>query len=443
MPIRILVSLALLAAVCAPLAHGAGASKAPVDPCTVSHANDYGNLMVANATQTGVISVGFFNAEGARVFFFECVDGRGRALGSSRIDPDPATNPPTALVNVTTWSCDRLVRRFASVATMADGTLAYGDAAVRTVSCARRLKIVAPRRVAPGATVRIRVVDQWGIGGIHPRLCITPPQAERACRTLAFGRAVTVATHGFHATTRGLWRIELKVRRHRVRAAVAVGAGLRVRVVTPPTVLATGDSTMQGIDSFLSDELGDAATVRSDIQPGSGISRTDYWTRHAASQTRKLKQRVTVISVGAATDSMPLAAADGTTVQCCDEPWVLAYSDRVRTMMKTYLRGGHGSVFWLTPPLPRPDYRARIVAAVSDAATRAAAGLRGVVVSRVDQFFSPHGYRPVMRYRGRDVLVRATDGIHLSVAGTAIVADLLAPAIKHLLARQRRVAAAG
>ena len=53
---------------------------------------------------------------------------------------------------------------------------------------------------------------------------------------------------------------------------------------------------------------------------------------------------------------------------------------------------------------------------------RAGRDIGGVRVLRMDLLFTPHGYREVMRYRGRDVRVREADGIHLNVAGTAIAA---------------------
>jgi len=103
-------------------------------------------------------------------------------------------------------------------------------------------------------------------------------------------------------------------------------------------------------------------------------------------------------------------------------------------MMRIYLRAGRGRVFWLTPPLPRYPARAMITNAVSAAVERAAVGLVGVTVMRVDRFFSPDGYSDVIRYRGRYVRVRESDGVHLNIAGTAIAAQLLAPAVRKALA---------
>jgi len=385
----------------------------------------------ADASQTGVISLLFWGAQGAVVQYFERVGDRRKRLGRAQ----SAAGAVTTLKDATTWSCDRLERRFEARATLPDGSTVSGAYGVRTASCAQRFELAVPRRVAPDAKARVRVVDRWNIGGIRPRLCIAAPQAKPECRTLEFRRAVAVATHRFRATTRGRWRVELRVRDHRVRRLVAVGDARSVDDVAPPTVLATGDSTMQGIDSFLADELGDTATLQRDVQIGSAISRGTFWTRHAASQIEHLRQRVTVISVGAALDAYPLLTPRKATAQCCDEPWVRAYSRRVRTMMQRYLRDGRGRVFWLTPPLPRDPVRVTITTAITAAILRAAEDLPGVTVMRVDQLFSPNGYADVIRYRGRDVRVRDSDGVHLNISGTAIMAQLLAPAIREALAQ--------
>jgi hypothetical protein len=232
--------------------------------------------------------------------------------------------------------------------------------------------------------------------------------------------------------------VELRVGDHRVRRHVAVGDDANVREVALPNVLATGDSTMQGIDSYLADELVDDATLRSDIQLGSAISRGDFWADHAVTQTKRLHQRVSVMSIGAAFDGFPLKGPGDEKAECCEEPWVALYAARVRAIMQTYLRRGRGRVFWLTPPLPRDPVRLRITSAITLAIERAAVGLEGVKVIRVDQIFSPAGtYTAVIRHRGRDVRVRDADGVHLNISGTAIMAQLLAPQIRAALDETR------
>ena len=385
----------------------------------------------ADATQAGVISLLFWGAQGGEVRFYERVGNARKALGRAR----SAAGAVTTLKDATTWSCDRPERRFEARAELPDGSTASGAYGVRTASCAQRFRVEAPTRAAPGALVRVRVLDRWDIGGIRPRLCITPPGGERACRTVAFPRAVAIATRRFRAEQRGRWRVELRVRDHRVRRFVAVGGDTKVREVALPTVLATGDSTMQGIDGYLSDELAGDATLRSDVQLGSAISRGDFWATYARTQTRRRRQRVSVMSIGAAFDGFPLTGPAGERAECCAEPWVALYAARVRAIMQTYLRRGRGRVFWLTPPLPRDPVRLQITGAITQAIERAAAGLEGVKVMRVDRIFAPAGvYTEVIRHRGRDVRVRDADGVHLNISGTAIMAQLLAPQVRRAIA---------
>jgi len=407
------------------LACAVAASMPAVPP---AHAQEPATAFAADSTQLGVISLLFWGAQSVEVRYFERVGDKLEPLGRARAEAGAAT----ILKDATTWSCDRLRRRFEARATLPDGSTAKGAYGVRTPSCARRFRIEAPERVSPGTLARVRVVDRWDIGGIRPQLCITPPEGERECRTLVFPRAVAVATRRLRPEQRGRWRVELRVRDHRVRRDIAVGGDAEVRTDTLPTVLATGDSTMQGIDSYLSDELLESATLRSDVQLGSAISRGTFWMDHAAVQTKRLHQRVSVISIGAAFDGFPLEPpGGGAKVECCEEPWAALYAARVRTIMQTYLRRGRGRVFWLTPPLPRDPVRLKITSAITIAIERAATGLEGVKVIRVHELFSPAGtYTEIIRYRGRDVRVRDADGVHLNISGTAIMARLLAPQLR-------------
>ena len=425
--VRRLTLAALAAAACTTAAHAAAPAPPPVDPCATPTDSNY---IVADATSPGLIDLIFYNAQGARVVFYECVGDRLKRLGAKRAD-DPSL-PVTKLAAATTWSCESLARRFAAVAVLPDGQIAFGSYSVRTPSCASRFRLDAPRHVKPGAKARVRVVDRWGIGGIRPQLCFDPARGDTRCRMLDFPKAVTVASRRFRAEARGRLRVELRVLRERIATTVAVGGEGAARREPIPTVYAAGDSTMQGIDSFLADELGSGMYVRSDSRPGTGISRGVYWKFHAQSQTKRLRQRATVFSVGAASDGLPIPTALGVLQTCCGEPWVREYANRTREIMKTFLRGGRARVVWLTPPEPRYAPRAAITHAINVAVERAAVGLKGVKVLRIDLMFSPGGYRDVIRYRGRDVRVRESDGVHLNVAGTAIAAKAVAEAIREL-----------
>jgi hypothetical protein len=152
-------------------------------------------------------------------------------------------------------------------------------------------------------------------------------------------RAASVATHRFRPRSSGHWRVELRFRGHRVRRSIAVGDD-HDAAKPPPTVLATGDSTMQGIDTFLADELGDGARVVSDIRPGTGIAKPlGPWATLARTQTRRSRPAATVVSLGIV-DRFPLRLSDEAQLECCGPDWIAEYTRRVRAMMKTYRRGG-------------------------------------------------------------------------------------------------------
>jgi len=161
------------------------------------------------------------------------------------------------------------------------------------------------------------------------------------------------------------------------------------------------------------------------VRPGTGISKLNPWAQISKRDVRRLRPDVTVVSIGA-NDAWPMTTAAGAQQVCCGEAWVAEYALRARSMMRTYLRGGHARVVWLTLPVPRDPRRVPIFAAVNHAVTRAAAGLAGVTILRMEQIFSPRGgYQETIDYRGHAVDVREPDGVHLNVSGTAIAATAI------------------
>jgi len=406
----------------------------PIDP---RFSEPVTNAMSADATKTGVISLDFVGAAGATVEFLERVGDRLVRVGTATSGADDIV---TTLKEATTWSCDRLERSFVGSVATPDGATGFGAFTTRTPSCAHRFELNTPRSASPGADVRVRIVDRWSIGGIAPQLCITPPSGRRACRDVRLARAVTSARQRFRARARGRWRVELRVRDRAVaKQVVTVGRG-GAAPPAPPTILATGDSTMQGIDVFLADELGDRARVVSDVRPGTGITKSSQftlpgadtpgaiqWALLADEQTARLRPRATILSIGS-NEGFPMTTPDGARVGCCEAPWQQEYSRRAQLMMASY--AGTGRVLWLALPLPLVKTREAITRAVNAAILAAAAGNPQVEVLRLDEFFTPDGFRDVMRYRGRDIHVRDPDGLHLSIAGTAIAARLVAAALR-------------
>jgi lysophospholipase L1-like esterase len=383
------------------------------------------NLFLAYATPIGLIHLVMGGAQGAPVQFFERIGDRLKPLGSARALPGQGTN----LLDATTWSCTQRSRRFVGTATLPDGSPAFGVGVVETPTCASRFLIRAPRRVAPGRAFGVRVIDRWGNGSVAPTLCVTPPGRRESCRTLAFPKAVAIATRDFRAGKRGAWKVDLRIQGSHTRTTVGVGEP-SATAKAEPTLLATGDSMMYGIDSSLIDELLGVADVRSDVKGGTGISdsRVD-WVRIAARQARSVRPQDTVIMIGA-NDGYPMVTPAGAKVTCCDEPWAAEYQRRVRAIMRSYAQHGRGRVFWLTLPLPRQAARAAISTLANLAVVRAAPGVAGVTVVRLDQVFTPAGYSDFYRYRGRNVRVREFDGIHLNVQGQAIAGEIVSKLIR-------------
>ncbi len=404
------------AAAPAPAGPAAAAAPAPANPCTDGPVTV---PLVANANRLGFIDLHFFFALGEPVDYFECVGGQPKPLGRRE-----SNDTLTSMVPATTWRCERLARYFAAIATLPDGTLARGTGSIRTRSCARRFELTVPRSVKPGRVARVRIRDSWNVGGVRTKLCITRPGGRAACHSVVFedGKA---RTRTYRMNKRGRWRVELRVPGHNTRYSIAVGVPSLSREPPPPTLLATGDSTMDGLDSFLSDKLGGDATVVSEVLPGIAISRSDEWQPLAVKQVKRLKPQTTVVSIGA-NEGWPMKGADGAMHECCDAQWVDEYARRVRRTMVTYGK----RVFWCTIVGPKEERRRPIFAAANAGILKAAQGLPDVHVVRLDLLFTPNGYRETISYEGRDVRVREPDGIHLNVAGAEIAAREVVKALR-------------
>jgi hypothetical protein len=197
-----------------------------------------------------------------------------------------------------------------------------------------------------------------------------------------------------------------------------------------PTVLTTGDSMIQIVDTFIERRLESRrrARVLRDSHISTGISKPFLldWPRYAARQVRRSQPRATVIFIGA-NDGFDMRTSSGRKARCCGHAWIVEYARRARTMMATYARGGAGRVYWLLMPQAREGFFRGVYPAVNAALKRAAAP-RGDHVRLVylNRLFTPHGhYRDFMRWQGRLVRVRQADGIHLSATGASITASIV------------------
>ena len=394
-PARLLLAVPLLIAFLPPLTEGAPAAP------------ELG--LRADARQTGYVRLRLQAPAGLAVTVEEQTPA-----GPQRV---AALTPPraeTVLPRAAEWRCDRRVRTF--VVRTADGRSATAQA--RTPTCARRLRLIAPRRVRAGAGVRVRVADRWDLGDLRLRLCVEPPGGPGRCsaRRLADGDAGLGGR--FRASRPGGWRVRVLTPWSRSLAAVrAAPRGGRLRV------LATGDSMIQIVDSFLKQRLRPRGVrVNSDAYISTGISKPSLlnWQRQAKRQAARAPD-VVVMFLGA-NDGFSMGSA-----ACCGQAWVAEYARRARKMMRTYGRGGRTRIYWLTLPAPGRGLFRKTFPAVNAAIRRAAARApRDVAVIDLAEVFTPGGrYRESMRVGKRVVRVRQSDRVHLNTAGASLAASVI------------------
>jgi lysophospholipase L1-like esterase len=362
--------------------------------------------LTAERGDTGYIDLRLRAAPGVPVTISE---------GTSPVAQVTPAEQATVLPRAAQWLCDRRVRTF--TATSADGQTASAE--VRTPSCARRLRVAAPRTARSGSTVRLRIVDRWRLGGFEARLCVEPPGGPARCRREPVGAGRRGERARFRALRPGGWRI---------RASTRWGsAGRIVRARKPGgrlSLLATGDSMIQIIDGFLKQRLGPRGVrVRSDAHISTGISKPSLLDWEAQARRQAASRPDVVVMFLGANDGFPMGDA-----ACCDnEAWISEYARRAGRMMRSYGRRGRARVLWLLLPTPRGGFFRETFPAVNAAIRRAAARRpRDVRVIDLVEVFTPGGrYRDSMPVGGRLQRVRQGDGVHLNTTGASVAAKVI------------------
>jgi lysophospholipase L1-like esterase len=366
---------------------------------------DHRLALVADTRDTGYVGLRLHGAAGLAVTIDEAVEGGA----PERIRELTMDEPDLRIRRATRWRCDRRTRTF--VVSAADGRSA--TASVPTPSCRRRLALAVPRRAREGGVVRYRVLDRWRLGGLRARVCVEPPGGPARCERRRVGARGLLGR--FAALRPGGWLL---------RAAIEGGsAHRRVRVGGRLTVLATGDSMIQIIDSFLKARLRPRGVpVRSDAHISTGISKPSLLDWQAQARRQAARRPDVVVMFLGANDGFPMGDAD-----CCSEAWIAEYARRARRMMATYGRGGRARVYWLLLPTPRSGFFRQTFPAVNAGIRRAAArARRDVRVIDLVRVFTPGGrYRASMPIGGRMVRVRQSDGVHLNTTGASLAASIV------------------
>jgi lysophospholipase L1-like esterase len=337
--------------------------------------------------------------------------------GAPLLEPVVVREAETVFRRYARWSCNDRERRFVARQTGSDGVTREDTAVVRTPSCARRLALEAPRRLRAGGRGRLRIRDRWKLGGLEATVCTRAPAEPGRCRARRPGafryRALRAGEH--LVTLRTPWQTSRRTIR-------ALGRGGRLNV------LATGDSMVQIIDSYLKQRIDSRrARVRSDARISTGLSKPSLldWQAHARRQAASRPDAV-VMFIGA-NDGFPMGDA-----ACCGAAWIREYARRARRMMRTYAREGRARVYWLLLPAARGGTFRQVFAAVNAGLRRAAQGLAGDVrIVDLHEVFTPGGrYRDSMEVGGRVVRVRQPDGVHLNTTGASLAASIVIRALR-------------
>jgi hypothetical protein len=383
--------------------------------------------LTAEKAAKGYVGLHVTGPQGAQVTLYETTGASPVALGALTLAAGPQADLPRAV----RWRCTPRHRTFRAESRTSSGVVQTADAAITTPRCAKRLTLhVRPSRPRAGRPLTVLLVDRWKVGGVAARTCARGPAGRKRCHTIALRDGRTRAAWRFRPGAAGRWRVQARTPGAPTRRDVAF--------VRPPSgrlsLLATGDSMIQIIDGFLQRRLQSARVgVRSDARISTGISKPFMlnWPLHAHAQARQLRPDVTVVFIGA-NDGFPLRTRSGHRVACCGPAWTRAYARRASGMMSTYARHGAGTVYWATLPAPRSASFRRVYRAVNAALRDAARRHPGEVhvVPLAHRFTPGFRFRQSIRWDGRLVSVRQSDGVHLNVAGASIAATLIVRAMR-------------
>jgi hypothetical protein len=342
-----------------------------------------------------------------------------RPIGKLRLSASGIAVVPRLLE----WECRPRVRTV--VVDYVDAPTDAGRAHIRTPSCAGRLSTQIPGAGTVGGDAQIQLRDRWPIGGLPATVCVTPPGGIRECSDASLRPGRTRLTVAVPLARPGGWLVTVSSevgRAHQGLVWASHGDGV-VRL------LAAGDSEMQILDGFIGQDLASRGVqVQSDARISTGLTNSFFfnWQNEARARARSFAPDVTVVFMGA-NDGFSVAGPGGTAVGCCGVAWSDGYANLVAAMMRTLLRGNAGRVYWCTLPAPRPLKFQSVFDGVNAGIRLAAQRFPGRVgLIDTNAFFTPgNQYRNFMTYAGHSFVIHEADGIHLSAASDAIVAQLV------------------
>ncbi len=197
------------------------------------------------------------------------------------------------------------------------------------------------------------------------------------------------------------------------------------------SVLVTGDSMSYPIDQEMAIGAPRGMVVHADRHDGTGLTTTTVrWARLAVRQVARFHPGATVISLGGRDGGIPLPGPAHGLTECCGRRWLRLYANLLRPLVRAYVQGGSGHVYWLALPAPEEAARAPLYAAVNAAIALLVPEFpRRLTLIDVDEALSPGGFQETIVYEGLQIRPRTPDGIHLNHAGACVERSLVVAAM--------------
>ncbi|WP_322759718.1 DUF459 domain-containing protein [Frankia sp. Cr2] len=207
-----------------------------------------------------------------------------------------------------------------------------------------------------------------------------------------------------------------------------VAAALRrPDAATPLRLLVTGDSLSDSIGPSMVNGSHGTIHADTDTHAGTGLVRPDFfdWAAQARAQVTESDPEAIVVAIGG-NDAQGITLPDGSTLATGSPQWLAEYRRRAIVVMQIWSSGGKRRVYWMSLPPAREPRLNGYYHQMSEAAADAARRIPGVRFVNVSDRLSNNGaYSSYLTDdRGRTVLARSTDGVHLTLDGAAIVADI-------------------
>lgn len=197
-----------------------------------------------------------------------------------------------------------------------------------------------------------------------------------------------------------------------------------------PSTLLLGDSLMRnGVAPALKEKLEQrfGGAVDNKAKSASGLSRPDFydWPKTAAGLLKDGRYKTAIILIGA-NDCQSIKDAAGKNMAFDTPGWREAYTQRVKGMATLLCENGR-KAYWLgLPPMQKAGFDKRIRRLEEIVIETLAASGSCVKHVPTREALSAGGmYAARLQVRKAHVKVREEDGIHISQAGGALVADAL------------------